>query len=100
MLRGKLITFDRKDFISNIFINSFFRWFFGQISRRRALDYLQFDVNVNGAFLIRESEKKDGKNYALSLKSWQSGEQKFVYKHYLILQNDAGTIFNIKGAEK
>ena len=77
-----------------------YRWFFGKISRPRALDYLQFDVNVNGSFLIRESEKKDGTSYALSLKAWQSHDQKFVYKHYLILQNEARTTFWIKGAEK
>ena len=57
-------------------------------------------MNVNGAFLIRESEKKDGTSYALSLKAWQSHEQKFVYKHYLILQNENRTTFWIKGAEK
>ena len=75
------------------------RWFFGNISRAKALDYLQFDVNIHGSFLIRESEKKDS-SYALSIKAWQNKDNKFLYKHYLILQNEGKTQFWVKGAEK
>ena len=74
------------------------------------MEYLQFDVNVNGSFLIRNSERKDTNSYALSLKAYNKSkenfdtkgtiEHKFLYKHYLILQNEAQTQFWIKGAEK
>ena len=75
------------------------RWFFGGINRLKAEDYLQFDANVQGAYLIRSCEKKDS-NYCLSLKSWKNEEHQWVYKHYLILQNEKKTQFWIKGAKE
>ena len=87
----------------------YFRWFFGKISRTKAVEYLQFDVNVSGSFLIRDSERQDS-SYALSLKAYNKSKQnfdikgtiehKYLYKHYLILQNEAQTQYWIKGAEK
>ena len=79
------------------------------ISRPKAVEYLQFDANVNGSFLIRNSERKDS-SYALSLKAYNKSKEnsdiqgiirhKYLYKHYLILQNEPQTQFWIKGAEK
>ena len=80
----------------------YLRWYFGSISRAKAVDYLQFEANSNGSFLIRECERKDS-TYALSLKARgaHQGEQNpFVYKHYLILQNETKTQFWIKGADR
>ena len=69
------------------------------ISRAKALDYLQFDVNVAGSFLIRECERKDS-TYALSLKSFDNSRHQYVYKHYLILQSEKKDQFWIKGADR
>lgn len=41
------------------------RWFFGHISRSEALHMLQAEGNVEGAFLVRVSEKP-GADYVLS----------------------------------
>ena len=75
------------------------RWYFGGINRLKSEDYLQFDANVQGAYLIRTCEKKDS-NFCLSLKSWNNEEHQWVYKHYLILQNEKKTQFWIKGAKE
>ena len=81
---------------------SFSSWFFGKISREKACDYLQWNGNVKGAFLIRKTEKEDVRyqKYALSLKAWQSKKEKFEYKHYRIFHNDTKTSFWINGMER
>ena len=80
----------------------YLRWYFGTISRAKAIDYLQFEANTSGSFLIRECERKDS-TYALSLKAKGHGtgdHMNFVFKHYLILQNENKTQFWIKGADR
>ena len=69
-----------------------FRWFFGKINRSKAEDYLQFEANVNGSYLIRYSKKPDS-NYCLSMKSWGKKKNQWEYKHYIILQNEKETQF-------
>ena len=88
-----------RKFILESFYQSNFRWFFGGINRLKAEDYLKFDANVNGSYLIRACEKKDS-NYCLSLKSFKNDDHTWVFKHYLILQNERKTQFWIKGAKE
>ena len=69
------------------------------------MEYLQFEANSNGSFLIRASVRND-QSYAISLKAKGQGtgeggdHSNFIYKHYLILQNEAKTQFWIKGADR
>ena len=83
------MIFDKS--ISNISY-IFFRWFFGNISRSKAEDYLQFEANVNGTYLIRSSGKNDNEYY-LALKSWEKKQSQWEYKNYLIAQNENKTLF-------
>ena len=68
----------------------YFRWFFGQISRRDAEEFLMTHTNARGTFLIRESEQNPG-GYALSIKDWDQ-ERSYHVKHYKIkpLDNNRG----------
>ena len=64
------------------------------------MQYLQFDLNVAGSFLVRKSEKNNS-TYALSLKTFDGKqEHKYVYKHYLLLENEEQNQYWIRGAEK
>ena len=80
---------------------NYLRWYFGSISRAKAVDYLGFEANSSGAFLIRECQRKDS-TYALSMKAkgGHHDQHTYVYKHYLIQQNENKTQFWIKGAER
>ena len=64
-----------------------------------AEDYLQFQSNVQGTYLIRSCNKKNS-SFCLSLKSWKNEGRKWVYKHYLIIQNEKQTQFWINGADE
>lgn len=65
-------------------------WFFGQISRREAEEYLMAHINARGTFLIRESEQNPG-GFALSIKDYDQ-ERTYHVKHYKIkpLDNNRG----------
>lgn len=73
--------------MSNLFTD---RWFFGNVSRREAEEYLMAHTNTRGTFLIRESEQNPG-GFALSIKDWDQ-ERNFHVKHYKIkpLDNNRG----------
>ena len=60
----------------------FSRWFFGQINRREAEEYLMAHTNARGTFLVRESEQNPG-GFALSIKDWDQ-ERSYHVKHYKI----------------
>jgi len=65
-------------------------WFFGQINRREAEEYLMAHTNARGTFLVRESEQNPG-GFALSIKDWDQ-ERSYHVKHYKIkpLDNNRG----------
>ena len=67
-----------------------YRWYFGQISRREAEEYLMTHTNARGTFLVRESEQNPG-GFALSIKDWDQ-ERSYHVKHYKIkpLDNNRG----------
>lgn len=65
-------------------------WYFGQISRREAEDFLMAHTNARGTFLVRESEQNPG-GFALSIKDYDQ-ERLYHVKHYKIkpLDNNRG----------
>ena len=64
------------------------------MSRDRAEEAILGDENINGLFLIRESEKRLN-CYALSMKYWNT-QNDWHCKHYLIVKK--GNMFAIRGA--
>lgn len=63
---------------------SFYRWYFGNIKRPDAENFLKAPQNEDGSFLVRDSSKGQ---FALSVRDGD------IVKHYRILQTDAGDYF-------
>ena len=78
-----------------------FRWYFGETSRLRAEEYLNFPEFGSGTFLVRESERgSPSQFFALTVKHQISEDSPFTHKHYLIISNDNKTKYWIKGGSK
>ena len=65
----------------------FMSGYFGRLNREKAEDYLKFDVNVAGSYLVRQGRENQ---YVLSLKTWQQQDTKYIYRHYKIKQEKNG----------
>ena len=53
-------------------------WYFGRIKRERGEELLKHNINVQGSFLVRKSEKDD-MNFTLVVKNYDEKRRKICY---------------------